>query len=372
MAVRTEGLFKKVCIIGVGLIGGSLGMALKYRRAADHIAGYDTNEGVLKKAEELEAVDRGYSNLAEAVKEAELIILSTPLDFFQDTARNILPFIREDAVVTDTGSTKACIVERLEKVFSSRGSFVGGHPMTGSEKGGIEAADRYLFENAVYAITPTENTGKRAVTKVTLLAEIIGSRPIFLSPQEHDAVVAAVSHVPHIAASGLVLTLGELEKRHPCAPVLAAGGFRDTTRIAEADPKLWEQICFSNKIKVIEVLENYINNLNRIKKHLKENNRNDFREALAQAKEQRMKIPSKMKGILPSLFEIVVVVPDRPGVIGFLGTRLGSKGINIIDIEILRVREGEGGTIRLGFQSEEAREKAVEALKEENIFVRKL
>ncbi|HBT20513.1 MAG TPA: prephenate dehydrogenase/arogenate dehydrogenase family protein [Peptococcaceae bacterium] len=367
-----EGSFKKICIIGVGLIGGSLGMALKYRRAADHIAGYDVDYRVLKKAEELEAVDRGYSDLAEAVGGADLIILSTPLSVFEDIAQRMLPFVKEDAVITDTGSTKACVVRKLERVFSNKGYFVGGHPMSGSEKGGIESADRYLFENAVYVITPTENSSRQAVEKVALLAGLIGSRPVFLSPEEHDAVVAAVSHVPHIAAAGLVLTLGELEKRHPCAPVLAAGGFRDTTRIAASDPELWEQICFSNRIKVIEVLENYIDTLSRIKIYLEENNRNKFKKALAQAKEQRLRIPSKMKGILPSLFEIVVVVPDRPGVIGFLGTLLGSKGINIIDIEILRVREGEGGTIRLGFQSEEAMEKAVEALKAENILVRKL
>jgi len=370
--VCDEYLFEKICIAGVGLIGGSMGMAIKYRKLAQHTTGYDIDESTLKKAEEIEAVDAGTRDLAEAVHGADLVILSTPVNSFPEVAGKMAPLLGDGVIVTDTGSTKAHVVRELEDILPDGVNFVGGHPMSGSEKGGIEAADRYLFENAVYVLTPTKKSSSFAVRRVADLAKALGSRVVFLSPDDHDTVVAAVSHLPHLAASGLVLTLMEVGKKYPCAPTLAAGGFRDTTRIAAGNPELWEQICFSNWDKVIEVLRCYRSVLQEMEQYLREGNRRTFTKALAAAKEQRLKIPAKMKGILPAFYEVVVTVPDRPGVIGFLGTVLGNGGVNIIDIEILRVREGEGGTIRLGFQSEEAREKAVQILQDNGILVRKL
>lgn len=195
---------------------------------------------------------------------------------------------------------------------------------------------------------------------------------MYLTPERHDEVVAAVSHVPHITAAGLVLTLMEVTEGYPHAANFAAGGFKDSTRIAAGDPELWKQICISNRQKITDILSCLRNHLYEMETCIKEGNQRRLIELLKKAREQRLQIPSRSKGILPAIYESVITVPDQPGIIGHVGTILGEKDVNIIDIEILRVREGEGGTIRLGFQSEEAREKAAGILKKDNILVRNL
>ncbi|NLK01325.1 MAG: prephenate dehydrogenase [Clostridia bacterium] len=348
-----------------------MGMALKYRKSARRVVGYDLNDDILLAAKKAHAIDEGTTELAAAVRDAELIILCTPVDILSEVARCIAPHLGPDSVVTDTGSTKGQVVREMETILPLS-SFIGGHPMAGSEKTGVHASDRYLFENAIYVLTPTKNSSSGALEKVEGLVKALGAQKMLLDPQVHDMVVAAVSHVPHITAAALMLTLEQLQETYPNAPTLAAGGFRDTTRIAAGDPNLWEQICFSNREKIMGMLDVLVKHLGELKSSLKEDDRDTFRKALNRAQEQRLRIPMGLKGVLPSLHELVLIVPDAPGVIGNLGTILGNEGINIIDIEILRVREGEGGTLRLGFKSDEAREAAAGILERDGIHVHKL
>lgn len=364
---------KKVSILGVGLIGGSLGMALKSRQEGEKtVVGCDVDGEALVLAKKFGAIDMGTTNPAEAVTEADLVVLCTPVDFFQPLVKEIAPFLKPGSIVTDTGSTKENIIRQLEPLIPEHVELVGGHPMTGSEKFGIEAADPYLFENAVYVLTPTCKSTPSGLSKVKAFAEAVGSRVVIMNGDEHDTIVAAVSHVPHLTAAALTLALKEVSGKYPQAPTLAAGGFRDTTRIAAGDPNLWQQICFSNRDKITAMLDLLCVELQTAKEFIQENEAEAFFDFLSEARKQRLKIPLGLRGVMPKLYEAVITVPDNPGVIASVTTLLGNNHINIIDIEILRVREGQGGTIRLGFQNEYEQEKAEKVLLENHVPIRRL
>jgi prephenate dehydrogenase len=363
---------ERVAILGVGLIGGSLGLALKSLQGGPAVVGYDVHRESLALAKEFGAVDSWTTDLADAVKDADIVVLSTPVGIFQSMVKEMAPFLKPGAIVTDTGSTKEEIIRQLAPLIPDQVEFVGGHPMAGSEKSGIRAADRYLFENAVYVLTPTERNSTAGLAKVKAMAEAVGSRVLVMDPGEHDTIVAAVSHVPHLTAACLTLALKEVSGKFPLAPTLAAGGFRDTTRIAAGDPGLWQQICFSNRKKINRILDLLCEKLLAAKEFIQEDNSEGLLELLTDAREQRLKIPLGLRGVLPALYEIVITVPDKPGMIAYVSTLLGNNNVNIIDIEILRVREGQGGTIRLGFQNEYERDKAEKLFHENHVTVWRL
>ncbi|MFA5881531.1 MAG: prephenate dehydrogenase [Eubacteriales bacterium] len=364
-------LFEKVAIIGVGLIGGSLGMALGSRGLAGTIIGVNSNPVSLQLALEAEAIHEGTLELEIAVSDADLVVIATPVGLTVDFIRRIVPFIKPGCIVTDVGSTKAEIVREAQKMMPPGTFFVGGHPMTGSEITGVRGADRYLFENAVYILTPAADTPRAAIKKVRKLVDSLGAKVIEIDPEEHDLMVAAVSHLPHFIAATLVNTVGEIQKDHEGLLMLAAGGFRDTTRVASGSPLMWKDICLTNKDNILKVLHKFREVLDETCQMIEKCDDQGLEGSLDKARELRKNIPSKMRGYLPSAYEVVVTVPDRPGVIAVMAGFLGDVGVNINDIEILRVREGEGGTIRLAFGTEEEQDKAVKVLGQNGINVKK-
>ncbi len=362
---------QRLTIIGLGLIGGSLGMAWRKAGAAREIVGVDILPEVCKLAESMGAVHRATRDLQAAVSDARVVVLAVPVESMERVAREIAADIPRDCLVTDVGSTKVGLTNRLSNIFNTKGVYIGGHPMAGSEQAGITGADPYLFENAVYILTPPdENTP--GLELLTRLVKQLGARSLVMSPGQHDAIVAAVSHLPHVVAAGLVNTVSQVEENYPRTLMLAAGGFRDTTRIASGDPGLWQGICRSNKTYLLEVLTDFQKNIREFTRLLAADDAGGIAEFFTRARETRESISAKRRGFLPGIFDLVVTVPDRPGVIGSLARLLGENGVNIADIEILRVREGDGGTIRLGVQSAEALEKAVSLLEAAGYPVRKL
>lgn len=364
-------LFDKVTIIGVGLIGGSMGLAMRGWSLANQVTGVDTDQANLELALELEAVHRISQNILEAVADVDLVVMATPVGLTPDLVALIAPHLQKGCIVTDVGSTKADVVTKIEQLMPPGTCFIGGHPMTGAETAGVQGADRYLFENAVYILTPSKKTDMKALTKIKSLINGLGARCIELDPQEHDIMVAAVSHLPHLVATALVNTASELDQEHHGLLMLAAGGFRDTTRIASGNPLMWKDICLTNKESILMVLDKFAATLERARALVEECDDLGLKDEFEQARELRKNIPAKIKGYLPQTFEIVVTVPDKPGIIGNLAFLLGNEGININDIEILRVREGEGGTIRLAFGSEENQARAVDTLRQNGITVKK-
>lgn len=362
--------FRRVAIVGVGLIGGSLGMALCTWGLAGEVVGMGSRVENLRLAVDLGAIHRFTDSLAEGVAGSDMVIIATPVSATIPVIKQILPCLSPGAVVTDVGSAKAGIVSEAEKVTPSGISFVGGHPMAGSEQAGVKGADPYLFENAFYIITPTSNTPPHALEAVEKLATGIGARIVKMDPVEHDLAVAAVSHLPHLLAATLVNTVAHIPGSEKILP-LAAGGFRDTTRIAAGSPSMWRDIFVANREQVLKMLRRYRAELDIFENSINNENKEAIHDSLEKARVVRSNLPAKTKGYLPCLYEVVVNVPDQPGIIAGFTTHLAEAGINISDIEILRVREGEGGTIRVGFATEEEQEKAVRVLREKGYTVRK-
>lgn len=330
-----------ILIIGTGLIGGSLGLALKDSPLVNHIYGYDPNQRYLKTALKIGAIDE-IATLAFAASRADIIFICSPLSFYKQILNEIIPFLKPNTIITDVGSTKEKVMDLFadlpENVWG-----IGGHPMAGSEIQGISGADQYLFENAVYLITPGKAPAKQ-VDRLMALIEGTGAKTKILDAQTHDELVAIVSHIPHLSAVALVnLTGGDSEHLS-----LAAGGFRDTTRIASSNPELWEDILLFNRTYILKQLDEFTVKLKEMRESIRAGDRAELLGILHQAKDIRDKIPQAKKGLIPSYHDVVCIVPDEPGIIGKLGKILGEKDINIVDIEILRVREGDGGTIRLG------------------------
>ncbi|WP_366922362.1 prephenate dehydrogenase [Metallumcola ferriviriculae] len=363
--------FGRLVIVGLGLIGGSLAMAWKKAAVAEEIVGVDIDDAVCTMAETMGAVDWATREVAEAVSKAQVVVLAVPVAKIEQVAELVLKHIPRQCLITDVGSTKAGLTGRLSDIFAHRGTYIGGHPMAGSEQTGIAGADPYLFENAVYILTPRQENIP-AVDQLALLVGKLGARSIIMPPGQHDAIVAAVSHLPHVVAAGLVNTASGVEERFPRTLMLAAGGFRDTTRIASGDPGLWQGICRANKEQLLQVLKEFQHNITHFIHLLAADDTDGIKGYLTRARITRESIPAKRRGFLPQVFDLVVTVPDRPGMIGSLAQLLGGHGVNIADIEILRAREGDGGTIRLGVQSAEALDRAVELLAGAGYPVRKL
>ncbi|MGE5391465.1 MAG: prephenate dehydrogenase/arogenate dehydrogenase family protein [Deltaproteobacteria bacterium] len=349
-----------ILIIGVGLIGGSLGMALKGSPLVAEVVGVDEDH-IIEQAVIMGAIDRGGSLETETAS-ADVIFLCTPLGSFGNIIDKIKSRIKPGAILSDVGSTKQEVM-RIFAGLSGEVYKIGGHPMAGSEIKGINGADRYLFENAAYILTPAPETPDEIIAVMEQLLACTGARIKFLTAERHDELVAAISHIPHLAAAALVnLTRGEEEHL-----MMAAGGFRDTTRIASSNPELWENIIFSNQDLIVDKLDLLIGDLISLKNAIRAGDRDKVVQELSCAKDTRDRIPLVHRGIMPGFSELVCIVPDKPGIIARLGTILHEKDINIVDIEILRVREGDGGTIRLGVPSPDAAAQAVKALQANGI-----
>jgi len=248
---------RTVSIIGTGMIGASLGLALKERRLCERVIGCARTATTLNTARQLGAIDEGYRDPAEAVPEAEVVFIATPVNDIIPTFERILPHLSPPTIVTDVGSTKQQIVAGAERLLNNEVegvSFIGGHPMAGSEKTGPAAARAGLFEGATWVLTPEAGENDEAVHSLVALVEALGARPLFLSPQEHDAIVAFTSHLPHIVACALVNTVVQAPAPHELLQRLIAAGFRDTTRLADSGHELWQQICFSNRESLHQAL----------------------------------------------------------------------------------------------------------------------
>jgi len=272
--MKEESDFKKITIIGIGLIGGSLGLALKENRPKFKIIGVDRKE-VIKKALSRGAIDEGIVNPEEGIKEADVVILATPVKTILDLLPQINPFLKKGCLVTDTGSTKQQIVKRANEVLSKDIHFIGGHPMAGSEKYGIDSSNSHLFQEKTYILTPTHKSNLAALEKIFLLIRMVGAKTLILDPLDHDRIVGAVSHLPQIIALSLINTVDELALRENNNNYFKAvgEGFKDMTRITSSPYKIWEDICETNQQNILEMIQEFRNYLKVIEDKLKNNPR---------------------------------------------------------------------------------------------------
>lgn len=267
--------FKKIVIVGVGLIGGSIGLAVRKKGLARSVVGIDPDRRALTKAVLRKAIHRFEAdprNYPEAVKEADLLILCTPVGRMLPSARALAPHLSSRTVVTDVGSVKAPLIRDLEPLFSACGGFVGSHPIAGRESSGVEAAAADLFSGSVCLVTPTNHTRPRALATVRRFWKGIGARTAVMDAQRHDQVLGAVSHLPHVIAYALVNTILAMEEEGRRYFPFAGGGLKDFTRVAASSPEMWRDICLANRDQVIAALELYEKSLERIKRFILEEN----------------------------------------------------------------------------------------------------
>jgi len=279
--------FQKITIIGVGLLGGSIGLAARRRKLAREVAGFVRRRASLKDCERAGAVDYATTDLLAAVSEADLVILCTPLAQMRSLARQFLPALKPGAIVTDVGSVKAGVVRELESLVSQAGAhFIGSHPMAGAEKTGVSAARVDLFKNAVCVLTPTKRTNAVAARKLERFWRSLGARVLKLGPEQHDLFVSRSSHLPHVVAASLAnLVLDPKSSKRQAQ--LCATGFRDTTRIASGSPEMWRDIALSNRKNIARSVDAFIDELKRFQAVLKRSDARAIAKFFEIAKTQR-------------------------------------------------------------------------------------
>jgi prephenate dehydrogenase len=270
-------LFNKVGIVGMGLIGGSLALAIKKRQLADEVVGVSRHKKSLLLAKKMGAIDKG-SQEFDIIKNADLLILSTPVNTILKLAPKVSKAITKDCIVTDVGSTKKEIVSSLGKIFFN---YIGSHPLAGSEKRGIINARAALFKNSLCILTPTKKTNTLALKKIESLWNKIGAKTILLNPSVHDKILSFTSHLPHLIAFSLMDTIPRKYLR------FASGGLKDATRIASSDNRLWTDILLSNRKNVIKTVDLFQDNLSKIKFAIIRKNRKLLNNILKQAKNKR-------------------------------------------------------------------------------------
>ena len=258
--------FEKVCIVGLGLIGGSIGLAIKRSNISNQITGYARSNSTLERAIELGLVDSVKDNLKDAVNNSDLVILATPLSTFRELVEEMSPFLKKGCIITDTGSAKLTVIEDLKDILPNGVEFVPGHPIAGTEESGPDAGFAELFDNRWCILTPTEDNSSNAVDLVKGFWESIGSKVEIMDPMHHDKVLAITSHIPHLIAFNIVGTANNLANVTEKEVVkYSAGGFRDFTRIAASDPKMWSDIFTYNSDAVLEMLDLFSNDLAKLK-----------------------------------------------------------------------------------------------------------
>lgn len=263
--------FTSVSILGVGLIGGSLALALKEKGLAKIIIGYGRDEKRLKEALKLGIIDRYTLSLKEAAK-SELVVLATPLGIFHRITEEISPFLESGTILIDVGSVKGNVVNSIERIIPENVQFIGTHPIAGSDKTGFEHARNNLFQGARVIITPTKNTNQEALKKVTKMWQTIGAFVEYMSAEEHDSIYALMSHLPHLISFCLVNTVESIDKN---LIKYAGSGFRDTTRIAKSSPDIWKDILLMNRENILKMLDIFIDKVKEIRNHLSEEQSED-------------------------------------------------------------------------------------------------
>jgi prephenate dehydrogenase len=331
---------QRVALVGTGLIGGSIGLCL--RGHGIEVAGYDRDPARMARAVERGAVDRS-GELASVFEGADVAVIALPVS---QVAENVIAALLAGVpVVTDVGSVKTPIVRAVEAAHPDLAPrFVGGHPMAGSEQEGVDGADPELFAGATWVLTPTPRTDSNAFTAVRDLVDLLGGEAVAVPPARHDELVAMVSHVPHLAATTLMQTASSAGGEQAPLLRLAAGGFRDMTRIAAGHPAIWPDICVENGDAIVETLDRYVRELRRVRDLVVAQDRAGLLMFFEGARAARRSLPASASLSGP-LVELRIPVPDRPGVIAEVTTLAGRHGVNIADLEMAHSAEGDRGVM---------------------------
>lgn len=347
--------------IGLGLIGGSIARALKENLENITITAYDINADTLKLAEAEQVADITTREIDENFRDCDYIFLCAPVQKNDVNLRTIREIISPDCLITDVGSVKTDI-HRAVREAGLDGQFIGGHPMAGSERVGFINSRAVLLQNAYYILTPTETVSAGKLADYQELVKKIGAIPLVLSCEQHDYVTAAVSHLPHVIAASLVNLVRDSDNADGLMRMIAAGGFKDITRIASSQASMWQQICLTNTDNISRLLEGYISSLQTIRDYLDTRNGDALYKLFDSARTYRDSFINASSGPIKRSFVLTIDIADEPGALAAIATILALQAISIKNIGIVHNREYEGGILRIEFYEENSVRKAKQIL----------
>src|SRR5699024_8351874 len=354
---------QQVMVARLGLIGASLAKAIK--KSSDYIViEFDVESDILNTAINERKNNQSFSSFEDVTFKGNIIILATPISATIDLLKKIdkLTF-NHKVIVTDVSSVKGSVLDAADQLTNEQIIFIGGHPMAGSHKSGVKAAKAHLFENAIYILTPTQECAATEISTLKKALKETKANFLTLQPNEHDEMTSVISHFPHLIASSLVHQAKKWEQVHQFLPELAAGGFRDITRIASSNPKMWQDIFAHNGEQMSKLLQDWINEMVTLKEYLDKNNEMEMIDYLEQAKNYRDGLGEKTtRGALPSFYDVYVDIKDQPGAIASVVQLLATKDISIRNIRILEIRDNVTGALRLSVTSHKDQLAALELL----------
>lgn len=334
--------------IGLGLIGGSVARHLKKLDRGYTLIAYNRSINSLNEAKKDGIIDIICTEINDEFSKCDYIFLCTPVEYNAIYLAKLKPIIKDTCLITDVGSVKTHIHNEVIRL-GLESNFIGGHPMAGSEKTGYINSSDHLLENAYYAITPTAKSSPDKVEEYRQLVSDMGALPIVIDYKEHDYVVASISHLPHVIASSLVTTIKHSDNKQETMKLLAAGGFKDITRIASSSPEMWQQICLTNTDNIVKVLDNFSNNLNSFKNIIANREEQSIYERFEESRDYRNSINDNKRGPIDKTYFLYCDIIDEEGAIATIATILATNHISIKNIGIVHNREFEEAVLRIEF-----------------------
>ena len=358
---------QKIGFIGLGLIGGSIAKAIRQYYPDDKIVAYNRSKEPLALATREMVIDVACARIDDNFKDCDYIFLCTPVARNNELLKQLVGYVHKDLIITDVGSVKSGIHNAV-KESGLEPYFIGGHPMAGSERTGYSASKATILENAFYVLTPTEEVPREKIDRYYRLVEGIHAIPILLECGLHDHITGTISHLPHLIASSLVNFVKDTDTKDELMKNLAAGGFKDITRIASSSPDMWESICVENKENISTILGQYIESLIKTKAMVDAADGQGIYDMFEKSRNYRNAIPEVSAGPIKKAYAMCLDVEDEAGVIAIIATILAANAINIKNIGIINNREFEEGALRIEFYDADSLKKAIGLLEKRYII----
>ena len=360
---------KTIGFIGLGLIGGSIAKAILKIYPTTRIIANASRESTLQQAFDEHLINNnGFLNIS-AFAQCDIIFLCSPVKVNCDYLRQLKDVVRPDCIITDVGSVKGDITAVAREIGITN-QFIGGHPMTGSEFTGLEHSSASILENAYYILTADEQMDKTTLQEFSDYITSLGAIPIILSPEDHDMATAAISHVPHVVAASLVNMVKNTEDDRAICKTIAAGGFKDITRVASSSPVMWQHIFMSNKDAILSLLDKYLCEITKFKEAIEKDDAEEIFNLWTNAKDYRDSISIPEGNRYSNFFELYCDIDDKPGTLVGVLNLLATAGISIKNIDIIHNREFEPGVLRIEFYNMNDIQKAQTILTHNNYYVR--
>ena len=354
--------FKTIGFIGLGLIGGSIAKSIKRKEKDIKIIAFDSDISNTTMALQEKIIDLIAPEIDSTFTECDCIFLCAPVLYNIENLKRLKNIKKADALITDVSSIKGEVHIEVEKLGLDD-SFIGGHPMAGSEKTGYKNSTDHMMENAYYVLTPGGDVALPIISSFVDLISAIGAIPLILTHEEHDFITAAISHLPHIIASSLVNLVEAMDSKDQHMRLIAAGGFRDLTRIASSSPEMWEHICLTNHKNISKILDAYIKYLISIRVNIDNQQGAELYQMFENSRDYRDSLPSKVSGPIKKSYIIYCDIVDQAGAIATIATILACNSISIKNIGIIHNREFEEGVLKIEFYDESSCNAANEVLK---------